>query len=310
MRVFLCNKYYMPSPKINYIKPVMIHVNKGNTVKKNLPNQNANKPVQPNRVSVEERRIRLERIRNYQLADAQRKMENMQNRHNANRPNANQPKEPLKKDEVVSAGKIIKFGSIEPIWKDQDVYIVGGGPSLTGFDFNRLVGKNVIAVNKAYTQVIMPYVLYWTDSRFYNWYKSEIDYLKCTKITTSLSIKDISPDVIILKNKGSKEMDINAAAHEICAGNNSGYGAIHLAIKMGAKRIYLLGYDLQPAEKKTHWHSGYPSNTTHKDSVYKSMLDYFTKNAHIINAAAEVYNVNNKSAITCFKFCSLDDALG
>ena len=305
MRVFLCNKYSMSSPKINYIKPVMIHVNKGNTVKKNLPNQNANKPVQPYRMSVEERKERMERIRNLQMAAEQRKKDNIQNQLNIKKPNV-----PLKKDEAVSAGKVIKFGSIEPIWKDQDVYIVGGGPSLTGFDFNRLVGKNVIAVNKAYTQVRMPYVLYWTDARFYNWYKDEINSLKCTKVTTSLNVRDVSPDVVILKNKGGKEMDINAADHEICAGNNSGYGAIHLAIKMGAKRIYLLGYDLQPAEKKTHWHSGYPANTTHKDSVYKSMLDYFTKNAHIINAAAEVYNVNNKSAITCFKFCSLDDALG
>ncbi|HDY5476679.1 TPA: hypothetical protein RQ695_006640, partial [Pseudomonas aeruginosa] len=39
---------------------------------------------------------------------------------------------------------------------------------------------------------------------------------------------------------------------------NSGGGAVSLAIARGAKRIILLGYDMQKTNGQSHWHGDHP----------------------------------------------------
>ena len=45
----------------------------------------------------------------------------------------------------------IPFGAVGPPWWDGTVYLVGGGPSLRGFDFKRLasLGGFIVGVNQA-----------------------------------------------------------------------------------------------------------------------------------------------------------------
>ena len=38
----------------------------------------------------------------------------------------------------------------EPIWKDQEAFIIGGGPSLRDFDWSLLRDKNTIGCNNAF----------------------------------------------------------------------------------------------------------------------------------------------------------------
>jgi hypothetical protein len=299
----------MPN-KINYIKPEMIHVNRPNTVKKPQV-RNIGKPapvnhLAANRMTVEERNERLKRVREYQ--DALRNKKNAENTINA-KQGVQIDRSQLQENQTIDNGQIVSYGNIEPIWQGQTVYIIGGGPSLTGFDFNKLQGKNVIAVNKAYAYAKQPYVLYWTDSRFYNWYKDEINALPCMKVTSSSNFRNTGNGITILKNKTGKELNLECKPFEICAGNNSGYGAIHLAIKMGAKKIYLLGYDMQLEANKSHWHDGYPVANNPRASIYASMLNYIEANANIIKSAVNIYNTNRKSALKCFDFCTIDDAL-
>ena len=299
----------MPN-KINYIKPQMIHVNKTNTVKKphvrNIGKQAPVNHLAANRMSIEERNERLRRVREYQ--EALRNKKNAENAIKAGQGKVIDRKK-LAENQTVDNGQVFSYATIDPIWQDQTVYIIGGGPSLSGFDFNKLQGKNVIAVNKAYAYAKQPYVLYWTDARFYNWYKEQINALPCMKVTSSASLKNVGHGVKVLKTKPGKDLDLDAKPFEICAGNNSGYGAIHLAIKMGAKKIYLLGYDMKHEHKKTHWHDGYPVANNGKDAIYRSMLQYFTHNAGKIKSAVEIYNANPKSELKCFDFCTIDDAL-
>lgn len=201
-----------------------------------------------------------------------------------------------------------RYGTIEKELKGQDVYLVAGGPSLKDFDFNRLSGKNVIAINKAFKYVTDFQYLYWTDSRFYNWFKTEIDLLKCKKFTPCTTPSSMPGNITILKNSGGRILDISSPA-VITAGNNSGFGAISLAIKLGAARIYLLGYDLGFSGSSSHFHDGYPQGNTAKPSVYKSMLQYFEDNADIIKSVVEIYNTSKQSNLKCFDYCDIDTCL-
>ena len=41
-------------------------------------------------------------------------------------------------------------------WKGQRCFIIGGGPSLKGFDFKQLKGEKIIAINKAFVDAPFP----------------------------------------------------------------------------------------------------------------------------------------------------------
>ena len=198
-----------------------------------------------------------------------------------------------------------KYSSVIPLWKDETVYIVGGGPSLKDFDWKRLKGKKVIAINRAFQVLPDADVLYWTDSRFWKWYNQEIKQFKGFKYTC----RPYSPeqqDVILLKAINTKPLSLDLA--HISHGNNSGYGAINLAVLLGAKKIYLLGYDMASKDANTHWHDGY--STKHNHTIYVKMMAAFNKIApELAKNNITVYNANVKSQLTVFEKCSIETAL-
>lgn len=197
-----------------------------------------------------------------------------------------------------------EFVEIEKIWKDETVYIIGGGPSLINFDWNNLKGKRVIAVNRAFQVLPDADVLYWTDSRFYKWYKSEIDMFNGVKYTCRTS--NLYNNNVRIVYPSSKVFDLRSKF--ISNANNSGYAAINLAYKLGAKKVYLLGYDMNIPGNKTHWHDGY--DVKHNKNVYSNMMKHFISLSNEIkNIDFEIINANPLSRMNCFPKCTLKEAL-
>jgi len=197
------------------------------------------------------------------------------------------------------------YGESKKIWNDEVVYIIGGGPSLKGFDWSQLEGKKVIAINRAFEVMPNADVLYWTDSRFYRWFKEGIDKFSGLKFTCR-EFNEKPSDLILLKPNSAMNLDMRPSF--ISHGNNSGYGAINLAVKLGAKKIYLLGYDMNSFPGQSHWHSGYKS--THNDSIYVKMIKYFDSIPNELKKLdVEIFNANLKSQLTVFRRCSVEDAI-
>jgi len=199
----------------------------------------------------------------------------------------------------------LPVGKVDKIWDDEVVYIIGGGPSLKDFDWKRLAGKKVIAINRAFQVLPEADVLYWTDARFYRWYKEGIDRFNGLKVTCRV-ISDNPGNIIVLKANSAPSIDMRPDF--ISSGNNSGFGAINLAVKLGAKRIYLLGYDMVSREKETHWHSGY--DVSHNHSIYTKMtaqIGMLPDELKKLNV--EVLNANPNSNMTVFRRVSLDSAI-
>ena len=217
-----------------------------------------------------------------------------------------------KSTRIVNSAKVrpmdnLVYDNVEKIWDKETVYIIGGGPSLQGFNFNHLLGSNVIAINKAIFYYQMAQVLYWTDCRFYTWYKNDIDNFKCSKYTIKPQ-SNYASDVKLLKRgvaHGLEESN-DTLAH----GNNSGYAAINLAYHLGAKRIILLGYDMGRDGEKSHFHDGYPSRPT-RDGVYsEQFLPMFQSlNESLKKKGVNVMNASPYSRLQVFPKITHEQAL-
>ena len=203
-----------------------------------------------------------------------------------------------------------------PEWDGQDVVIIGGGPSLKGFDIRRLRNFpcKIIGVNRAY-ELIDPDILFGMDTRFFDWAYTghfgeaiQKQYLSLTcKIMAGVDTQPSDPRVQRIPRNGSITLS-RTFKDGIFVNGNSGFGALNLALMMGAKRVYLLGYDCitgKSSETTNHWHDGY--NDGQRAGVYSRFASSFREYADQFKERAEIINVNRESGISCFPFGDLPD---
>ena len=185
--------------------------------------------------------------------------------------------------------------------KETTMFCVGGGPSLKGFDWDKLKGKKVIAINRAFQVLPEAQYIYFSDLKFWNGYREELLKHSAIKVTGDKRIKH--DKVVSYRFTGLKGIDIKPGC--LRTGNNSGYAAINLAIHLGAKFIMLLGYDMDYTDG-THWHEGYPT----RSGKIKKMLPWFDSMKHDLEyLGVQVFNCNKESKIETFSKVNIDYAL-
>lgn len=201
-------------------------------------------------------------------------------------------------------------------WKDETCFILGGGPSLKGFDFNLIKDFKTIGVNKSFIKFPTT-VNYAMDIRFYDmvtyakdtkWKGLHQQWLAYTgvKLFLKRSTKSqFDSSVYIVNHLVAKALSFDLQ-QGIYGGNNSGFGALMLAIALGCKKIGLLGFDMkvQKIAKKieTHWHGGYGFG---RAESFQSKLDKFKTCFEefvlaIRKQGISVVNLNPTSALDCF----------
>jgi len=197
-------------------------------------------------------------------------------------------------------------------WAGKRCFIIGGGKSLKGFNFDVLKGENVIAINKAVEYAPFAEVMFSLDARLYKWYKGlggeglEIDARQNYNLYRGLRVWGDSKeahfenDVLLVKLRGRNGL-ADSLRDGIYTGGNSGYAALQLAVCLGANPIYLLGYDM---DKKGNFHSGYP--TPGGDPLVRGWIEGMNRLAIKLKAAGiQVVNLNPKSKLKCFPFGEL-----
>ena len=198
-------------------------------------------------------------------------------------------------------------------WKGQAAFLIGGGPSLKGFDFERLRGLGrVIAINRALEYIPWADILFFMDNRFYQMVhkkpemKEKWEAFQGIKIFLNMAGR-LYEDVYSVRKLGRVGLS-NSLKTGIFHGNNSGVGAINLAFCLGAKPIYLLGYDCAFQGKQTHFHSGY-GMVQHEGSVKSFIKDFDRLNRYIVRTSAKVINLNPKSGCRSFPFSTFEEVL-
>lgn len=211
--------------------------------------------------------------------------------------------------------KRLILNPVQPVFKQKDVFIVGGGNSLQNFNFDLLKDKCVITINRSFIHVPFAQVLYFSDYRFYMWASGKmgddnelIDNFKKYKGKIYTISNKISNDerISVLINSGKTGFDtING---KLKHGGNSGYAAINLAYHLGAKRIILMGYDMKKLKGKLHFHNGYISKQN--ELVYKRFVaPYELLSKMTTDLGLPIYNTSLESDLPYFQKVKLEKFL-
>lgn len=92
-------------------------------------------------------------------------------------------------------------------------------------------------------------------------------------------------------------------------GSNSGYQAINLAYLWGARRIVLLGYDMQKTGGQSHWFGDHPQGLN-KNSPYAMWVPKFDSlAADLRDEGVEVINATRETALRCFPRMPIEECL-
>jgi len=87
---------------------------------------------------------------------------------------------------------------------------------------------------------------------------------------------------------------------------NSGCGAIAWAIREGARRVYLLGYDCKKTGGKSHWHGAHSAPLKDEPNI----ATWDTLFVQVANAAkvagVEIVNCSRATALKCFPRIQLE----
>jgi len=192
-------------------------------------------------------------------------------------------------------------------WAGERCFIIGGGESLKGFDFESLRGEKIIAINRAVEYVPFADIMFCLDQKLYGLYSQHNAKLNWQAFESFRGLRvwveapggNYGNDVLLVKMKGKHGLADNLA-RGIFTGGNSGYGAVQLAVALGAKQICLLGFDMNQG----NFHSGYPSPGG--DPETRGWIDGFNELAPKLEVAGiKVINLNQQSKLRCFPFGEL-----
>lgn len=210
------------------------------------------------------------------------------------------------------------------------VFVVGGGPSLQGFDFSLLSNEFTIITNKSILHTPNPNYFISVDYTFLG----KIDRLafksnSATKVFVAdfsyPFLKEINGQIIDTRSNLVYELDdfdIVVRAHEqggigrtfkeFRTGRNSGFCALQLAVILGFEEIYLLGVDLC-FNTCTHYHEGYGESEREFNKKLEEYYHFFVKGIKELkkkSLCTKIYSCSPTSKLnTCIPFCSVEEVL-
>ena len=194
------------------------------------------------------------------------------------------------------------------LWDGSDVFVIGGGPSVAGLDLTPIHDKRVIGVNNAFV------LGHWVDICFFGdcrWWDNNIDRIRnhqCLKVTTCERLAK-NGNLHVLKRQ---PVGFSANPNRLAWNGNSGFSAINLAFLLGAKRIFLIGFDMECVDGKHNWHKYHP-NEARQDIYQTSFLPKFMRakketEQALADAGVQVFNLNPNSKLKLFPFLTFEEA--
>lgn len=199
-----------------------------------------------------------------------------------------------------------------PEWSGQDAYVVGGGDSLRHFDWDLIRGKNTIGCNSNFilgASIIKINIfgdrLWWEKIGKLQGHKFAGRFAACT----TTAIKD-APDWLLSIPRTKKQMGLGT--DKLAWNHNTGSLALNLALILGAKRVFLLGFDMKLGQdKKANWHDlRYESA---RPDVYPKFLEgwrFVARDLPSVFPGREVVNLTDDSELDYFPKVSLADHFG
>lgn len=182
-------------------------------------------------------------------------------------------------------------------------FVIGSGPSLIVEDVERLRGRHVLVINNNYLLAPWADVLYACDGHWWDWHAERAE-LKAFKGRKTTRDKEAAERYGLEYIKSIDADGLSRNPGVICEGQNSGIQAINLVYHLGARRVVLLGFDMQETGGRKHWHEDYPHGMNirfHNARGEHRFLRYFDAvAADAKEMGLEIINATRETALTCF----------
>lgn len=189
-------------------------------------------------------------------------------------------------------------------WAGEACVVLGGGPSLKGFDCARLRRRaRVIAVNNAGLD-LAPWadVLFWADRRWLDWNHQRLgEHTGPLKITRKPPQIDTGHDIKVMRFLPRRLSHERDALGGWCGGSS----AINLAYLMGARVIILMGFDMRPG----NYHADHrlpPIEGQHRERFIPTLE---AMEPELTARGVTVLNATPRSALRCFPFAHIEELL-
>jgi hypothetical protein len=231
------------------------------------------------------------------------------------------------------------FWTIPKIWEGQTVFVVGGGPSLVGFNFEQLQGERIVAINLAFHKLPFAQFLFFADNRFWGWHEPSLMRFQNHVCTTAMNVAPPHPHFHRIKRDYDQTKWFSTEENTVI-GKDSGAQAVNLAYHLGAQRIILLGFDMgfrpltdeEVGQRKflnirtprsvegkvnqnpiprhlSHWYQDHPIPS--REQNYKTrFLPQYSQIVKVIHAEGREIYLGTPSAIEAIPQINLADVLG
>lgn len=206
---------------------------------------------------------------------------------------------------------------VPPAWQGETVAVLASGPSMNRATCERLRGRcRVIAISNqgiatrddagVVHEAFAPWadVLYSADAKWWNHHREAWRNFPGWKVT----IGDGLPYAeILMLQSASSASPIDPRPTHLNGGGHSGYGAVCLAGKLGARRILLFGYDLRAHGKRQHWFGNHPVPLFHRSQNYAGWIKSLSRlEGALAKLGVVVVNCTPGSAYRTAKTSTLD----
>lgn len=197
------------------------------------------------------------------------------------------------------------FDWLQDYFKNEDVFIVGGGASLIGFDFSKLEGQRIIVINHSYMEVKDFDILVFQDYNFIKGIEK-----------SGHSLQEMNGKVFAgpqgrQKTKGNifsfqNSEEISDVPGVFFGKHQTGLVAINIAIQGNAKNIYLLGFDCKFIDGHSHY---YDEDRPYAIELKEDRYSKHSKRYNEYKKYKNIFNLSEDSKITAFKKIKIETVL-
>ncbi len=196
---------------------------------------------------------------------------------------------------VAAKSASVVYGRVEPIFQGETVVVIGTGPSLTQEDVAFCQGRaRVLAIKHA------------VDADTGRWWHHNGERMQSFRGLRYTLDPAVAQWATVLRNTGFIGLETDPVG--LRTGKCSGYQAINLAVHLGAKRIVLLGYDLQPDAKGRDHFFG-----KHAKGNRPNLAEFLPLFRHLVQPLKDLgiqsWNASRVSALACFQRGTIQEAL-
>lgn len=192
-----------------------------------------------------------------------------------------------------------------------EIIVAATGPSLTPQIAEMCRGRRIIAVNDAHRLMPFANVLYACDAAWWDVYQGMPEFAGERWSSHGAQNNDKREQAArygLHLVSGVERNGFSTDPARIHYGSNGGFQAINLALLFGAKRVLLVGFDMQTKAGRLHFFGNHPAGLRNNPN-YGRFIRAFVEAKKTLPSDVEIINCTKGSALKCFPMMDLADAL-